>query len=153
MKVISREEMFEPLHKYIPKYMWDDMSFNEITDNGIFLYKHCQTRQYINVDKDGIFYRYLGSNSYEKIDKERAIRNLDLDDRYMDTNTRAKNIQIEYESLEDDKVWYANKEDKIFDVVGRDLDQMIFFVNYEVQIKIVPFEHCNVIGDREVLIR
>lgn len=84
MKNLSKEEMFEPLEKYVPKRLWDSLTFMGTHDDRIFLYKHDETRRYINVDENGQFYFYTGNDieSYIKIDKNSAIQNLDVVDMY-----------------------------------------------------------------------
>ncbi|AJD29086.1 hypothetical protein FDE98_17900 [Clostridium sporogenes] len=54
---INNEELgeFEPMYKYIPKKYWDDLMFMGIQD-GMYMYKHCMSRAYINVDAYGNFY-------------------------------------------------------------------------------------------------
>ena len=43
--------------------------------DGITLYKHCNTRMYINVDKDGRFYKYNGKG-YDEIGKDDTISHM-----------------------------------------------------------------------------
>lgn len=62
---------FINLEKYTPKICWDVM-YMGTTDNGIDLYKHSETRSYINIDNDGNFYLYNGER-YVKVDIVTAI--------------------------------------------------------------------------------
>lgn len=65
---------FSLMYKYIPEEYWKALMYMGKRD-GITLYKHCNTRMYINVDKEGKFYRYNG-NSYGVIKKEDAISHM-----------------------------------------------------------------------------
>lgn len=76
-EIMSKDEMFAPLEKYTPEEIWDSMMFMG-TYEDIYLYKHCDTRQYINIDKEGNFYNYVRVPSYIKIDKKTALDNLKL---------------------------------------------------------------------------
>jgi len=62
------------MKKYIPKEYWKDLMFMGYSDD-ISLYKHCNTRRYVNVDKEGNFYLYNG-NTYDKVEKEFALEYL-----------------------------------------------------------------------------
>lgn len=78
-KEMSKDEMFEPLGKYTSQKIWDNMMFMGIVNN-IFLYKHDETKRYINIDRQGRFYVYTGyeKEPYIEITKDEAIENLNL---------------------------------------------------------------------------
>ena len=69
--IYKQEKEFINLEKYSPKDCWDVM-YMGTTDNGIDLYKHVDTRRYINIDDNGNFYIY-NVEGYLKVDKEKAI--------------------------------------------------------------------------------
>ena len=46
---------------------------NSGENNKIYLYKHVDTRHYINLDKNGKFYLYIGFEIYKEIDKDTAL--------------------------------------------------------------------------------
>lgn len=71
----NEKEMFEPMKKYIPEEFWNDLMYmgNSGEDNKIYLYKHVDTRHYINLDKNGKFYLYAGFEIYKEIDKDTAL--------------------------------------------------------------------------------
>ena len=71
----NEKEMFEPMKKYIPEEFWDYLMYmgNSGEDNKIYLYKHVDTRHYINLDKNGKFYLYIGFEIYKEIDKDTAL--------------------------------------------------------------------------------
>lgn len=73
-----KDEIFEPMINYIPKFLWEDLMFMGIHEDRIYLYKHYETRCYINVDKHGKFYYYIGNNNYQEIDRGLALENLQL---------------------------------------------------------------------------
>lgn len=62
---------FINLEKYAPKVCWNVMYMGTY-DNGIDLYKHLETRNYLNIDDDGNFYLYNGKE-YVKTDIVTAI--------------------------------------------------------------------------------
>lgn len=66
------DDCFYLMEKYIPKNYWDDLMFMGYS-NSIALYKHCDTRRYINIDSEGNFYIYK-DNTYYKVEKDYAVR-------------------------------------------------------------------------------
>jgi hypothetical protein len=64
---------FKPLERILGPHFCADYMFMG-TAYGISLYKNVRTRRYLNVDADGIPYRYERStNSYQPIDVAEAI--------------------------------------------------------------------------------
>jgi|GEM_PF-5240938 len=76
---MSKDEMFKPMNDYIPKKYWNDLMYMG-NEGDIYLYKHYDTRCYINVDSKGRFYSYIGSeeNKYIEISKHQAILDLNI---------------------------------------------------------------------------
>lgn len=75
------EGMFVPLQKYVDEKHWSDFMFmGYIVSERVFLYKHCITRCYLNIDFDGNFYKYTGNyeTPYQKINKDIALRHVNL---------------------------------------------------------------------------
>lgn len=68
---LEENDVFSLMKEYIPERYWDYLMYMGRRD-GINLYKHYTTRMYINVDKDGNFYKYNGIG-YDKISEEEAI--------------------------------------------------------------------------------
>lgn len=68
------EDCFELMRKYIPQELWENLMFMGWSKE-IALYKHCMTRLYVNVDKDGKFYKY-NTIGYEEIEKGVALRHI-----------------------------------------------------------------------------
>lgn len=72
----DKHDVFFLLEEYVPEEYWSYMMYMGKSDN-ITLYKHCDTRHYINVDSEGNFYRYISGGidkgKYEKITKEYAL--------------------------------------------------------------------------------
>lgn len=66
--------MFDNAVMFIPSFICKYLMYIG-TKNNISLYKHIETRRYINVDKNGNFYRFNNS-IYELISKEEAIRHV-----------------------------------------------------------------------------
>jgi hypothetical protein len=62
------------LEHYAPEEMWDSMMYMG-SQGKIDLYKHCDTRNYLNIDDAGSFYRYDGEQ-YQPITKEQALENV-----------------------------------------------------------------------------
>ena len=62
------------MQQFIPEQYWKALMYMGKQD-GITLYKHCNTRMYINVDKDGRFYKYNGKG-YDEIGKDDAISHM-----------------------------------------------------------------------------
>lgn len=71
---LDSTDPFYLMTKFIPKEHWDYMMFMGKSE-GITLYKHCSTRHYANVDKEGNFYKY-NCGKYEKINREDALANM-----------------------------------------------------------------------------
>ena len=63
---------FDNLEKYTPKAIWDSMMFMGIGENRLSLYKHCDTRKYINISDDGKFYKFE-NNKYIEITEVEAM--------------------------------------------------------------------------------
>lgn len=70
MKYKDKDE-FVNLEKYAPESCWEVMYIGT-TKEGIDMYKHCETRNYMNIDNDGNFYIYNGEE-YSKTDLATAI--------------------------------------------------------------------------------
>lgn len=68
------QKCFQNLEKYTDKKIWDDIMYMGCIGN-INLYKHCDTRHYINIDNEGKFYKYNGTG-YDEISKEQAMNYL-----------------------------------------------------------------------------
>lgn len=71
---------FDNLEKYTDEKIWDDIMFMGIVGD-IYLYKHCVTRRYMNIDNEGKFYKFtgnenIGNSGYVEITKEEAIKYL-----------------------------------------------------------------------------
>lgn len=64
---------FKPLEKLLgPLFCEDYMYMGQQT--GVFLYKHIDTRRYLNIDEHGTTYRYdPATRSYLPIDRAEAI--------------------------------------------------------------------------------
>lgn len=71
---LETTDVFYLMEKFIPNNLWDYLMFMDWKDN-ITLYKHCNTRHYINVDKEGNFYKF-NNGRYEKISKDNALEYL-----------------------------------------------------------------------------
>ncbi|MBY6838803.1 hypothetical protein [Clostridium botulinum] len=71
---MTNDNFWINMETYIPKIYWEDLMYMGETD-GISLYKHYDTRNYINVDYNGHFYKYH-NDKYIRIDKDTAIYNL-----------------------------------------------------------------------------
>lgn len=69
--IFKEGKEFDNLEKYVPKCCQEVM-YMGTTDQGIDMYKHCDTRQYINIDDDGNFYIYT-NEGYSKTDIVTAI--------------------------------------------------------------------------------
>lgn len=67
-------DCFTLMKKFIPQEFWEDLMFMGWSKE-IALYKHISTRLYVNVDKDGRFYKY-NVNGYEEIEKGVALRHI-----------------------------------------------------------------------------
>ena len=68
------DENFKNMINYIPKEYWNDLMYMYSKD-GVSFYKHCDTRNYINVDSKGDFYLY-NNDSLDKVSKDIALNQL-----------------------------------------------------------------------------
>lgn len=77
MKILEdKDKVFIPLDKYVDNKEAKRVMYmaNSGPNNEIYLYKHVDTRHYINIDMEGNFYRYDSINDkYIKIPKVLAI--------------------------------------------------------------------------------
>jgi hypothetical protein len=71
---MEHEEYFENMKKYIPEELWEDLMYM-YSEGDISLYKHYDTRNYINVDSKGNFY-LPKDNIFNKVSKETALKSL-----------------------------------------------------------------------------
>ncbi|OSA95768.1 UNVERIFIED_ORG: hypothetical protein B2H93_04920 [Clostridium botulinum] len=71
---MTKDNFWINMETYIPEIYWEDLMYmGEV--NGISLYKHYFTRNYINVDSKGCFYEYC-NNKYILINKDNAINHI-----------------------------------------------------------------------------
>lgn len=68
----KKRDMFKTLEKFTPEEIWGRMMYMG-TDNNIDLYKHYDTREYINIDDDGKFYKY-NNGKYEQVKEKIALQ-------------------------------------------------------------------------------
>lgn len=66
--------IWEIMETYIPSKVWDDLIY--IGRKGdITLYKHIDSRRYINIDSQGKCYSYT-TNGYVEVDFDKALNHL-----------------------------------------------------------------------------
>lgn len=81
MEVDESGLLFIPFDKYVGEvelngYISTDVMYmgQGHIDKHVYLYKHMDSRRYINIDEDGNFYKYnCSTDRYTIIDKETAL--------------------------------------------------------------------------------
>lgn len=56
--MIENYEDFEIAKKFIPIKHWKNLMFMGVKNDNVYIYKHINTRRYIYIDTNGIFYSY-----------------------------------------------------------------------------------------------
>ena len=58
---------WKPLEMFVPKEYWSCFMWMGTVLGGIEMYKHCDTRRYLNIDSNGKFFEYNG-RGYDEVE-------------------------------------------------------------------------------------